>query len=59
MFRQPHILRLPCRDRQAIDGEVIRMLSMRTLAGEKCLNQQEVGALFGVSRQMINRRWQV
>ncbi len=59
MFTQPHVLRIPIQDRQAIDDEVIRMLRMRTKEGRKYFTQQEVGKIIGVSRQMINRRWQV
>ena len=58
-FKHPHALRIPWGDRQAIDDEVIRMLRMRTLEGGKYFVQQEVGRIIGVSRQMINRRWQV
>ncbi len=58
-FTQPHVLRIPKQDRQAIDDEVIRMLRMRTEEGRKYFTQQEVGKIIGVSRQMINRRWQV
>ena len=45
--------------KQAIDDEVIRMLKMRTEEGKKYFVQKEVGKIIGVSRQMINRRWQV
>ena len=58
-FTKPHVLRLPATDRQAIDNEVIRMLRMRTEDGRKYLVQKEAGKIIGVSRQMINRRWQV
>ena len=53
------MLRIPVTDRQAIDNEVIRMLKMRTDYGHKYFIQEEVGKIIGVSRQMINRRWQV
>jgi transposase-like protein/transposase len=59
IFTQPHILRIPVKDRQAIDDEVIRMLRIRTEEGRKYFTQQEVGKIIGVSRQMVNRRWQV
>ncbi len=58
-FKQPHMLRIHSRDRQAIDDEVIRMLKMRNPEGQKYFVQEEVGRIIGVSRQMINRRWQV
>jgi transposase-like protein/transposase len=59
VFIQPHVLRIPVQDLQAIDDEVIRMLKMRTLGGSKYFVQHEVGKIIGVSRQMVNRRWQV
>jgi len=58
-FKQPHVLRIHSKDRQAIDDEVIRMLRMRTVDDKKYFLQNEVGRIIGVSRQMINRRWQV
>ncbi len=42
-----------------IDDEVIRMIKMRTVEDHKYFVQEEVGKIIGVSRQMINRRWQV
>jgi len=59
IYKEPHILRINSKDRQAIDDEVIRMLRMRTEDGRKYFVQKEVGRIIGVSRQMINRRWQV
>ncbi len=59
VFTQPHVLRIPVQDRQAIDDEVIHMLRIRTEEGRKYFTQQEVGKIIGVSRQMVNRRWQV
>ena len=59
LYTRPHMLRIPVTDRQAIDDEVIRMLKMRTGYGRKYFIQEEVGKIIGVSRQMINRRWQV
>ena len=35
MFTQPHVLRIPIQDRQAIDDEVVHMLKMRTEEGGK------------------------
>jgi transposase-like protein len=58
-FTQPHVLRISVQDRQAIDDEVLRMLKIRTEDEKKYFTQQEVGKIIGVSRQMINRRWQV
>jgi len=59
IFKEPHVLRIKARDRQAIDDEIIRMLRMRTEDGRKYFTQQELGKTIGVSRQMVNRRWQV
>jgi transposase-like protein len=59
VFTQPHVFRIPVRDRQAIDDEVIRMLKIRAEDEKKYFTQQEVGKIIGVSRQMINRRWQM
>ena len=58
-YKTPHVLRIKADDRQAIDDEVIRMLRMRSTEGQKYFVQKEVGKIIGVSRQMINRRWQV
>lgn len=58
-FKQPHSLRIKLTDRQGIDDEVIRMLRMRTAEGKRYFLQEQVGRIIGVSRQMINRRWQV
>jgi hypothetical protein len=59
LYTGPHMLRIPVTNRQAIDDEVIRMLKMRTGCDHKYFIQEEVGKIIGVSRQMINRRWQV
>ncbi len=58
-YKTPHLIRIKANDRQGIDDEVIRMLRMRTEEGRKYFTQQEVGKIIGVSRQMVNRRWQV
>ena len=58
-YKTPHLIRIKASDRQGIDDEVIRMLRMRTEEGRKYFTQQEVGKIIGVSRQMVNRRWQV
>ena len=59
IFKRPHVVWINTKDRQAVDNEVIRMLRMRTEGGRKYFSQQEVGKIIGVSRQMVNRRWQV
>jgi len=59
LYTRPHMLRIPVTDLQAIDDEVIRMLKMRSPFDHKYFIQEEVGKIIGVSRQMINRRWQV
>ena len=58
-YKTPHLIRIKATNRQAIDDEVIRMLRIRTEDGRKYFVQKEVGKIIGVSRQMINRRWQV
>ncbi len=58
-YKTPRLIRIETDDRQAIDDEVIRMLRMLSPDGRKSFVQEEVGKIFGVSRQMINRRWQV
>lgn len=58
-YKTPYVIRIKASDKQAIDDEVIRMLKMRFLDGRKYFVQKEVGRIIGVSRQMINRRWQV
>ena len=58
-YKIPHLIRIKVGDTLAIDDEVIRMLRMRTEDGRKYFIQKEVGKVIGVSRQMINRRWQV
>ncbi|GAI74404.1 unnamed protein product, partial [marine sediment metagenome] len=58
-YKTPHLIRIKAGDGQAIDDEVIRMLRMRTRDGRRYFLQKEVGKIIGVSRQMINRRWQV
>ena len=58
-FLKPHTLRIPLGDRKAVDDEVIRMIKMRSAEGRKYFVQAEIGRLIGVSRQMVNRRWQV
>ena len=57
-YKHPHLIRIDAADRQAVDDEVIRMLRMRTRGGGKYFTQEEVGKIIGVSRQMVNRRWQ-
>jgi len=58
-FLKPHTLRIPLGDRKAVDDEVIRMIKMRTADSRKYFVQAQIGGVIGVSRQMINRRWQV
>lgn len=58
-YKIPHLIRIKVNDTQAIDDEVVRMLKIHTEDNRKYFIQQEVGRIIGVSRQMINRRWQV
>ena len=58
-YLKPHIIRIAVDNRMAVDNEVIRMLQMKDRDSKKYFIQKEVGKIIGVSRQMINRRWQV
>lgn len=58
-YKTPHTIRIKLTDRQEIDNEVVRMLKMKTENRKKYFVQREVGKIIGVSRQMVNRRWQV
>ena len=58
-YLMPQIIKIPINDKMAIDNEVIRMIKMRNEADKKYFIQKEIGKVIGVSRQMINRRWQV
>jgi transposase-like protein len=44
---------------QFIDVEIVRLLKLRDDDGRKVFTQEEVGRLFNLSRQMINRRARV
>lgn len=41
---------------QMIDVEMVKLSFFRDFEGRKLLTQEEIGKLFGISRQMINRR---
>jgi transposase-like protein len=58
-YQQPHTIILNSTDHKDIDNEIIRLLRIRTVENKKLFLQKDIGKLFGLSRQMINRRWQV
>ncbi|MEW6619750.1 MAG: hypothetical protein AB1422_10520 [bacterium] len=51
----PHMIEITDEDSKEV--EIIRLLELRDLSGRKLFTQAEVGSLFELSRQMINRRW--
>ncbi|MDI6795091.1 MAG: hypothetical protein QME81_19860, partial [bacterium] len=55
-FLGPHVLEINESDRQACEVEIVRLEKLRTLGGKKLLKQEEIGQVFGLSRQMVNRR---
>ena len=58
-YKQSHSVTIPAEDKSEIDSEVVRMIKMRDAEGKKYLTQEQIGKIIGVSRQMVNRRWQV
>ncbi|MEW6608756.1 MAG: hypothetical protein AB1414_15140 [bacterium] len=50
----PHMIEITDEDSKEV--EIIRLLELRNLSGRKLFTQAEVGRLFELSRQMINRR---
>jgi len=58
-YLQPHTIKIDINDKGAVDDEIIRMLKIRTEDNKKYFVQKTIGTLFNLSRQMINRRWQV
>jgi len=58
-YRTPHSVTIAADDKCEIDSEVVRMIKMRDADGKKYLTQEQIGKIIGVSRQMVNRRWQV
>jgi hypothetical protein len=58
-YKEPHTVSIPAESKGEVDCEVVRMIKMRTEDGKKYLTQEQIGRIIGVSRQMVNRRWQV
>jgi len=58
-YKEPHTVSFNTENKSEIDSEVVRMIKMRTDDGRKYLTQEQIGKIIGVSRQMVNRRWQV
>ncbi len=55
-YLKPTRIELDMNDQQSLDAEIIRMCRLKQEYSEKYITQKEIGRLFGVSRQMINRR---
>jgi transposase-like protein len=58
-YLKAHSIKIDINDKVAIDDEIIRMLKLRTKDNKKYFVQQTIGKIMNLSRQMINRRWQV
>ena len=58
-YKEPHTVSINTENKCEIDSEVVRMIKMLTDDGRKYLTQEQIGKIIGVSRQMVNRRWQV
>ena len=58
-YLQPTRIELDMKDEQLLEAEISRLCCLKGIAGRKYVNQKEIGKLFGVSRQMINRRKRV
>ena len=58
-YKVPHTITINSENKCDIDNEVVRMIKSRTDDGKKYLTQEQIGKIIGVSRQMVNRRWQV
>jgi len=58
-YLQPTRIELDMKDDQLLEAEISRLCCLKGISGRKYVNQKEIGKLFGVSRQMINRRKRV
>ena len=58
-YLQPTRIELDMKDEQLLEAEIIRLCCLTGIAGQKYVTQEEIGKLFGKSRQMINRRKRV
>ena len=59
LYKKPNKMLLDKNDRKDMDNELIRMLRLKSEDGKKFITQDKIGKIFGISRQMVNRRWQV
>ncbi|RKX94773.1 MAG: hypothetical protein DRP84_06155 [Spirochaetes bacterium] len=59
LYKKPNKITLDKNDRKDMDNELIRMLRLRLEDDKKFITQEKIGKIFGISRQMVNRRWQV
>jgi len=55
----PTRIELDVTDVSSLEAEIVRLCGLKTLSGHKYVKQQQIGQLFGISRQMVNRRKQV
>jgi transposase-like protein len=58
-YLAPTRLELDVTDVSSLEAEIVRLCGLKTISGQKYVTQQQIGQLFGVSRQMINRRKQL
>ncbi len=59
IYKRPNKITLNKNDRKDLDNELVRMLRLKTEDDKKFITQEKIGKIFGLSRQMVNRRWQV
>ena len=59
LYKKSNKITLDKNDRKDIDNELIRMLRLRSEDDKKFITQEKIGKIFGISRPMVNRRWQV
>ncbi len=59
IYKKPSKISLNKNDRKDLDNELIRMLRLKTEDNKKFITQEKIGKIFSLSRQMVNRRWQV
>jgi len=59
LYKKPNKITLNKNDRKDLDNELIRMLRLKTEDDKKFITQEKIGKIFNISRQMVNRRWQV
>jgi transposase-like protein len=58
-YLTPSRVELDVTDVSSLEAEIVRLCGLKTISGHKYVIQQQIGQLFGISRQMINRRKQL